>query len=364
MKNRLLKNSDISFDIVRYLVSVVAVLFIGSILIFIQGENPVYAMSLILRGAFGNPVGFGSTVRYAMPCIILATAAAMAFQAGVNNLGLEGQLYFGSLVAAVIGYKFNLPVGLHLITCLLGAGAAGLLWGLIPALLKLLANVDELISTLMANFIATLLTEYIVMWWIMGGKASAGSNAISTPSISDNARLPTLIPGTSSSYGIIIAILVAIAVYVFYKYTIKGYELRQVGENIRFARIGGINIKASFLLIFMASGFLSGLAGGVEITGSYYKFTANYAKNMGWNGIMIAYICNKNPLAIIFVSFIWGALQAGALNMERNTDLNKLTINILQMLFVLFISVDYKAIYSFIKTKGKNTFLRSAEVGR
>lgn len=342
--------ADVKIGAARYIIALLLTAVFGSLLISAYGEEPLNAIKYIVKGAFGSKMAIGSTIRYMTPCILLATGAAVAFKSGVTNMGLEGQLYFGSLAAACVGYMVELPPVVHVIVCLLVGGLAGLLYSLIPAILKLFINVDEMASTLMLNFIATSMIKYIVIWKIMGGMASStGSTAEATPSIFPSAKLPTLIKGSTSNYGFFIAILVAVAIYFLYKSTIKGYELKQVGENINFAKLGGINTNKVFLIIFMLSGFIAGLCGSIEVTGSYGKFTCDYANNMAWNGIMIAHISNRDPLTIILVSFIWGALQAGALTMERMTSLNKLTVYIIQMLFVLFVSIDYKMIYDKIK---------------
>ncbi|WP_343250695.1 ABC transporter permease [Diplocloster hominis] len=359
MKKKWKINEEAESNLIRYAAALLAVLLIGTVLIAVQGENPGKAFAEILKGAFGSKINIGNTLRHTMPCILTAIAAAVAFKSGVNNLGLEGQIYFGALTAAVLGYAFKLPPGVHVIVCLLASGAAGMLYALLPAMLKLIFRVDELISTLMFNFIAVLLTEYITMWWIMGGRGSDGSNAISTPPMAASARLPGLIQGSSASLGIVFALLVAVLVYLFYRYTVKGYELKQVGENIRFARAYGIPVARTFLGIFLMSGFISGLCGGIEMSGSYGSFTAKFITNMGWDGILIAYIARQNPIAIVVVSFLWGALRAGSLQMERMTSLNKLTVNIIQMLFVLFAAIDYKALFDHMRGK----HMRSREAG-
>ena len=167
----------------------------------------------------------------------------------------------------------------------------------------------------------------------------------------DTAKLTTLIKGTSSSSGFLIGIAVCLFVFILYKYTIKGYELKQVGENLKFAKTGGVNVKKTFVFIFVLSGFLAGLAGGVEVNGGYYRYVSNFSASMGWEGIMIANISNRNPIALIFVSLVWGALKTGAMSMERSTSLNRLTVNLLQMLFVLLVSINYEGIFEYFRTK-------------
>jgi simple sugar transport system permease protein len=352
-------SDEVRSEAIRYIAALICVMLSGAILIGAQGDNPGQALVELAKGACGSRVAFGSTLRYVMPCIMLAIAAAVAFKTGIWNMGIEGQMYFGSLVAAVVGYYISLPPVIHQIVCILAGGAAGLLWGLIPALAKMLFNVSEMIVTMMMNYVALLLTEYVVQWVIMGGMSVAGTVVLETEDVLATARLPVLIKGTSASTGLFIAIAIAIAVYILFKYTFLGYELKQVGENTRFSKVGGINVPKIFMLIFFISSFISGVAGSIEIIGPYKRFGANYAGNLPWEGIMISFISKHKPLAIIFVSFIWGALRAGAMNLERTMGVNKMTVYILQMLFVLFVSVDFgmigrklKEFITFINRRG------------
>jgi simple sugar transport system permease protein len=258
-------------------------------------------------------------------------------------------MYVGSLVAAILGYKLALPAGVHTFACILAGGFAAALWGFLPALAKMIFNVSEMVVTMMMNYVALLLTEYIVQWVILGGVRKAGTVVMETQTISDSARLPVLIKGTTASTGIFIALAIAVSVYILFKYTIQGYELKQVGENRKFARVGGVNVSKTFLLIFIISSFISGVVGSVEIVGPYRRFGANYASNLPWEGIMISFIAKHRPLAIIGVSFIWGALRAGALALERSMNINRMTIFILELIFVLFVSVNYKMIWKKIR---------------
>lgn len=343
-------SDDLRSEVVRYLAALLCVIAVGAVLIAAQGVDPLKAFGTIIKGAFGSKAGFGSTLRYMMPCTMLGIAAAVAFKTGVFNMGIEGQMYFGSLVAALVGYNIALPAGVHTFVCILAGGIAGVLWGLIPALAKMFFNVSEMVVTMMMNYIALLLTEYIVQWVILGGMNVAGTTVLETKDVLETARLPVLIKGTSASTGLFIAIAVAIAVYILFKYTFLGYELKQVGENIKFSKVGGVNVKKTFLLIFIISSFISGVVGSVEIVGPFRRFSANYAGNMPWEGIMISFISKHKPLAIIVVSFIWGALRTGAMSMERTMPISKMTVYILQMLFVLFVSVDFNMIGEKLKS--------------
>lgn len=347
--NRLM-NPDIAANIVRYVMSFIGVLLIGSVLIVIQGENPVRAAALIVEGAFGSVTSFGNTLRWATPCLFTGAAAIVAFKSGVTNLGIEGQMYLGAVTAGYLGYAFTLPPGIHAVVCLVGAGTAGAIWVLIPAFMRLFFKINEYVTTMMMNFIACLLADFFVVWYVIPSMGIT-SPTIKTPNILNGAKLPNLVPGTSASWGYILGILVAFTVYFLYKYTIKGYELKQVGENLMFAKVGGVNVKKTFLSIFIISGFIAGLCGGVEVTGGYNKYVSNFSTTMGWEGIMIADISGHKPIALILVSLVWGALKTGAMYMERATSLNRLTVNLLQMIFVLLVAVDYESIIEYFKNK-------------
>lgn len=342
MKN---KRNHIKIIVVQYTLAFILALLIGSVLIYKLGESPLVAVQYILDGAFGSKVKLGNTLRWATPCLFTGIAVSVAFRSGIMNCGIQGQVYMGAIVAAIIGYAVPMPKGIHTVVCIVAAGIAGMAWALIPALLRLYFKVDELITSLMFCFIATFLTSYIVIWKIIGGKIdSTASQSNTSPPILDTAKIPTLIKGTATSYGIFLGLAIILIVFLVYRYTRIGYEMKQVGENMTFCKAGGVNVSRIYMGVFLVSGLIAGVCGGTEVCGSYGRFNINFSSNIGWDGIMIARIAENNPLAVVVVSLIWGALKAGAMHMERLTSLNRLTVNIIQMIFVLFVSVDYAAL--------------------
>lgn len=344
------KNMDVETrnEFVKYLFSFIAVMLIGAALIAAQGENPVIAMAAIIKGSLGSIKAVGNSIRWSIPCIMSGMAAAVAFKSGINNLGIEGQMYCGAIAAGAVGYMLKLPPGIHALVCL-GAGAlAGLLFAMIPAILRLVLDVNEMVVTLMLNYIAVLGTEYITVL-LIGLSAVANPLSVETPPIADGAALPLLIKGTKANFGIFIALAVVVVVAWVYKYTIKGYELKQVGENPHFSKVGGIHVMRTFISIFLISGAIGGLCGAVEVTGSYKKFSAGFAGTLGWDGIMISRIGKNKPAAVLIVSLLWGMLKAGSLQMERITSINRLTVTLIQAIFVLFITVDYQKVFELIK---------------
>ena len=342
----LAQNDRLKINLFKYGTSVLLFLICGCLLILMQGESPITAVNAIFKGAFGSKNALGNTLRWTAPCIMTGAAAIVAFKAGVSNLGIAGQVTIGGFLAGIIGAFYELPAPVHITLIILVAGMAGLLWAVVPAILRLFFNINEFITSLMLNYVANFLTQYLTQQVLAGGLDSWGYvNMEATPTILDSAVLPDLIPGTSATLAVPIALLVAVAIAFLYKYTIQGYELKQVGENLKFAKVGGVKVIKQFTIIFLLSGFISGMCGGIEVIGTYKKFNTMFADTMGWDGISIARIAELNPVALIFVSFIWAALKAGAMQMERVTSVNRLTVQILQYLFVLFVSVDYEGIY-------------------
>jgi general nucleoside transport system permease protein len=349
-KLKLIFSDSTKINIARYAISLIATLLIGYFLVIANGANPSVAVREIFKGAFGSKTAIGNTIHWATTCSLVGIAAAVAFKSGVFNCGLEGQLYFGALVAACVGYMVELPPVVHAIVCIISGGLAGLLYALIPALLKLFFKIDEVISTLLLNYIAMLATEYITLL-LLGGNSATPSTSIMTPFIYESAELTPIIKATNATTGILIAIAIIFIVYLLYKYTLVGYEMKMVGQNLRFSKAGGVHADKMFVVIFLVSGLIAGVAGATEVLGVNHRFIANFSTNLGWDGIMVTRVATNNPIGVLLVSFIWSAFKAGAMQMERATTMNRYVVNLLQALFVLFISIDYGMLYKKYKDK-------------
>ncbi|MBW8347918.1 ABC transporter permease [Bacillus sp. IITD106] len=335
-------------EVYKYLFAFLCVLAIGVIIILIQGGNPIKSFSAIFSGSLIGIDSIARSIRWIIPCIIAGIAATVAFRSGVFNLGIDGQIYIGAFIAAMIGYSIGLPRGLHIPLTIICAGLGGLIFAIIPAVLKLYFRVNEMVTTLMLNYVAILFTEYLAMMFL-GFDGSKSPEQVATPPILESAKLKQLFPPYQATTGIFIALGLVIIVHIIYKYTTKGYELKQLGENMIFSRLGGIRVPSMYLAIFLISGFIAGITGAVEIMGPHGKFRAQFATNLGWDGIMIALIARNNPIGVIIVGSIWGILKNGAFAMERMTDTSRLVIVLIQALFVLFITVDFNKLQTNIK---------------
>ena len=352
MKKPQIKSSEIIQITLNYLVSFIIVLIIASLLISIQGSDPKVAFAAIVKGAIGSRAAIASSIRWSIPVIISAMAAIVAHKSGINNLGLDGQIYFGALASGLVGAFIPLPSILHIPLAIFIGGISGAIFALIPALLKAYLKVNEMVITLMFNYIAILLTEFITLK-LMGLSASSNPDMIATPEVLESAQLQKIMPPYQATTGIFIALFIFVVIYLFYRYSKEGYEWKMVGKNQKFSTYGGVKSRNTYIKVFLASAFIAGICGSVEILGPHLRFRSSFAQNLGWDGIMVALIGKNSPIATLVFSILWGMIKAGSLSMERTTSVNRIIVTLVQALFVLFITVDFKKIIKDIKTKIK-----------
>ena len=335
------KQNDALGKIENYLLSFLLVILIASGLILIQGADPLEAFSEMISGAVGSKSAIASSIRWSTPVIFAAIASVIAQKSGINNLGIEGQLYFGALTAGIVAAYVRGPGIVVIILAVIMGAIAGLLYSVVPAVLKLYFKVDEMITTLMLNYAAIQFTEYLTMM-IMGMDSNTNPDMIATPEIAQNTQLFKLMPPYQADVGFIIGIILALIVYFVYKYTRLGYEWKMIGRNQDFAKYGGIKNKLNYMLIFLTSGAVAGICGAMEILGPQQRFRTEFAGNIGWDGIMVALVAKNNPIAAVITSIIWGMIKAGSLSMERMTSVNIVLVTLVQSLFVLLITVDFR----------------------
>lgn len=337
-------------QIFGYILSLVMVLLIGSILILIQGSNPIEAYLAIINGALGSRAAIASSIRWSIPVIIAAMASVIATRSGIINLGLDGQIYLGAFTAALVGAFLPLPGIVHKLVAILLGGIAGLLFALIPALLKACWKINEMVTTLMLNYAAVLFTEFFTIK-LMGFGADTNPDMIATPEILETAKLIKLLPPYQASSGIFIGVTIFLIVYILYKKTMVGYEWNMIGRNMKFAEYGGIKTIRNYIIVFLTSAFVAGICGAVEILGPHARFRSYFSNNLGWDGIMVALIGKGDPLSTLVVSIIWGMIKAGSLSMERTTSVNRILVTLIQALFVLFVTIDYKSLFKDLKLR-------------
>ncbi|NIK76519.1 simple sugar transport system permease protein [Paenibacillus castaneae] len=343
MKNR----SAIYLDVIGIIGAVLAALVIGIIIIFCVSNEPISAIHAFLVEPLTNAFTLGSVLNRMVPLVFTGLAIVVVFQSGVFSMGAEGQLYIGALTGALAAvYIPGLSPWLHIPLVILCSIVGGGLFGMLPGLLKAYFKADEIVSTLMFNFIAVLFVSYLLN--NVFKDASSGGFA-RTPYIQDSAKLFQIIPGFPTHYGFIIALLAVAVVYLLLYKTRTGYELRLVGKNPLFAQYGGIKTKKVIVLSITISGALAGLGGAVEVMGVHGALKDNFSAGLGFDGIIVSLLARNHPVAVIITAFFYAYLQIGGQTMQANSDVPRDLAIIIQAILVVFVSSQ--AIFNYLKQR-------------
>jgi simple sugar transport system permease protein len=262
-----------------------------------------------------RPLGEAATK--AALLILTGLSVAVAFQAGLFNIGAQGQMILGALAAALVGAHLSLPLALHLPLALLAAMVAGAAWALLAAALKVYRGVHEVISTIMLNWVAVSLVDN---WLVIGplqATAQGQASTVGTPEIHASAALPRLLPDISRlNAGFLVALVVALGVWVWLTRTRGGFEVRAVGLGPEAARAAGIRVNPRILEAMGQAGAWAGLAGAVLVLGTEYRYPGTLGAPYGFDGIAIALIGGNHPLGVGLTALFFGALRAGGTRMQ------------------------------------------------
>jgi ABC-type uncharacterized transport system permease subunit len=301
------------------LVSLGAIIFsliIGGVIILYAGGDPLRSYAHIAEASFGNIGVLSDTIVKATPILLTSLACAIAFRMRLWNIGAEGQFIMGAFGASAVVLTPLLPADtspwLFIPAMMLAGMLAGAIWGFIPGILKARLQVNEIITTLMLNYIAIAwLNFFIFAVWSEGGFQMS-------PKFPTNAWLPRLLDyanqfpvlrGLTTHMGLLIGVLAAVALWFIIYRSRWGYEIRLIGDNPRAAEYAGINIVRNTVLVMMLSGALAGLGGMSEVTGVVHRLqTSPIAAGYGFTGIIVAWLAKLNPLIVILVSILFGAL--------------------------------------------------------
>lgn len=311
---------------------VLGALAITAALLLATGVNPLRAYFEIFRGAFKSVGTIAETFLYAAPIILTALSVIICFRCGLWNVGADGQLYLGAIAAVAVGFnQINLPAPLVLPAMALAAFIAGGFWASIPAALRLWAGASEVIVTIMMNFIGYTLAIYLI-----GGPWASGITPATRP-IVPAGFLPIIISGTRLHANIIIAIAAAVCLFVILQYTVFGYRVRTVGQNIQAARYAGIPVARVMFISFITGGGLAGLAGFGEVAGVYHDLPDSISPGFGFTGIVIALLARLNPLWAVVIAYLLAALTVGAGGMQRAIGVPVSLVNIMESLLILIV---------------------------
>ncbi len=314
--------------------ALLATLAIAAALLALGGYPPGDAFAALFRGAFGSWDRFVSfTLVRATPLLLTGLAVAFAFKARVWNIGAEGQLHAGALAAVAVAVALPGAHGLVVIPAtLLAAAAAGTLWASVPAAMKTGMGVGEVITTLLMNFVALFMAQFLVQGPLRESRGVFNQ----TNEIPAAAHLPELIPGTRLHLGFLVGVLIAIALWLYLTRTPGGFRLRAVGASPRAAEVSGrFRAKPVVWLAFLASGAIAGLAGGVQVAGVTHRMYEGLSPGWGYTAIAVALLARLNPLAVVVTAIVFGALSAGGGAMQRDAGVPEVWVRGIEALVIL-----------------------------
>lgn len=316
--------------------AVVLGFLIGALILIVSGASPITAYAALFKGSFGSMVAFGRTLEKATPLLFSGLAVAFAFKAGLFNIGAQGQLLVGAIFAAYLGFSIEgLPFIIHMPLAFLGGALAGALYGVIPGALKAYTGAHEVITTIMLNYIAINITDYLANGpW---KDPTPGNVVARTPKIQPTAVIPSIgeIP-----IGFILAVVAAVIVWWLLWRTTIGYEIRTVGLNPHAAEYAGIKVAFTIVLTMAISGLLAGMGGSVETLGVVGRYQPGFNAGLGFDGITIALLAKANPFGVIPAAILIGAMEAGVSQMQFTAGVANEITDVIQAVILFFVAAD------------------------
>lgn len=305
-----------------------------SLVLLASGYSPIVAYKAMFSNALGTKSGLLQTLLKTTLLIFCGLSAAVALRANVFNIGIEGQLYMGAFAGFLAGrYLLGLPSLIHIPLCMLAGGLVGAAYAFIPAILKQKTGAHEVVTTIMLNYVATLLTSYLA-----NHTFKAEGMMPQTELVQQTARINRIASQSQLTWAIAIAIVFLAAAQFYLYHTPQGYEIEAVGANASAAEAGGISISRVQMLTMLLSGAIAGIGGTLEVLGTYGRFVQDFASGAGYQGVSIAILSGSAPLGVGLSSLLFGVLQYGGSAMSRTTGIPVEFTEVIQALVVLCVS--------------------------
>lgn len=343
--------------LITFLAAIFSILM-GVGLIFIVSKDPVTSTKNFLLGPVLRTYNFYYLMIAMVPITFTGLALCIIYQLRYTSLIVDSSFYTGAIVATAIGVKLSLPAGLHPAVAMLAAGLAGGLIGLLPAILKIKWRANELVSSLMFNYIFYFIGSFVILYYLRDRNQTILASLPFQPTFS----LPKLVANTQLHAGFIIAAVFVILVSIFLFRTRWGYEIRITGANLKFAAYAGIPVASVALYAHFVSGFIGGLGGAVEMTGLYKSFIWQMNPSYAWDGVIVAMLARKNPKFVPISAFFLAYLRVGADFMSRRGDVAFEFITLLQGLIILILASDKIVNYFKARRLRKNALLAESAV--
>lgn len=335
------KKSILESNVLYTIIAIIVGFLIGAVFLLIAGISPAVAYGKLVSSVFSKPKYLVWVLTYASPLIFTGLSVAFSFRTGVFNIGAEGQFVVGALAACVLGILVDVPVWIHVPLCIVAAAAAGFVWSLIVGILKVKKGIHEVLSFIMFNWIAFYLSNYVVN---LNGIHRDGSEATKDVLASARILFPQGIVDASgcsaANWGIVLAVLAAVIMWVLIEKTTLGYKLKAVGFNSNGALYAGIDADRSVLTALGISGALSGLGGAVQILGMSGRLSQFAGQEgFGFEGITVALIGSSSPIGCIFSGLFYGAMKYGGSKLSIVKAPSEV-VDIIMGCVILFIAIS------------------------
>ena len=313
-------------------------LLVGAALLLFTGYDPFSVYALLAEQGFGGTAQWAATLSAATPVLFCAVATAVSFRAGIFNLGVEGGFYLGGLAGAVAGFTLTTLPGPLLMAAELGAGAlVGGVWLSAPGVLRARFEVDEVVSTLMLNFVAINLTAFLVNHVFL----AAGAGNSQTPPIAEAGWLPRLLPPSTLGLGFVLALALLLAYALWCRFTPLGFEAGMSGHNARFARAVGIDVPGLIVKTAILTGTIAGLAGAVHAAGLVHRFVGGFSPGYGFTGLAVALLGRNTAPGMLVGAVLFGALAAAGTTVQLFSDIPIQLVDVLQGIVTIFAVVRF-----------------------
>lgn len=330
------KRINLFVDLTKMAIIVAIACLLVSAIIFMVSKMPVVAIQSFFLGPFSSIRRMGNIIEGATPLIFTALAVTLIFRSGQFSMISEGAFFIGACGAMIAGINLQLPKAIHLpVTLLFGALLGAIVAG-IPAILKLLWGVSELVTSIMLNYVCLYVSVYLLNYHYR----DTATTAFQSHKIQESARLPLIISGTRIHAGVPIALIFCLFVWFLLFRLRIGYKLRVTGDNAHFANYAGINSAAVMFLVQIIAGAVAGAGGAVELMGMYARFKWTALPGYGWTGIVVCLLARLNPLLVPVSALFIAYLNVGAEIMSRSSDVSYEMVLVIQAVMMLLIASD------------------------
>lgn len=334
-----MKQSHLSTKLANSLLPVLLALVIGGVVMACIGENPFEAYGIMLGKSLFTAKGFMNTLHYASPLILTGLAIAVTFKANLFNMGVEGQLLFGGFFAGIVGSLFSTGSAIaDKLICFAAGAACGMIFALIPALLKAYFHVDEMVVTLTFNYAMAKILEYLSS----GPLRDQGVGYVCTPMMKDSAMFSRLGNSRLTAF-FFVALVLFLVMWFVMKRTRLGYDITAIGKNPEFAEATGMRVRRKIIVLMLLSGALAGIAGAGWMMSDQFRYTLSFSGSpgLGWDGMLIALLGRHSPIGILVAAVFYSSLKTGADSINMYTNVPKEIVAVIQSLIILFLAVQF-----------------------